>query len=129
MKIEQIKYLLEQELGTTLNRKSRKRPYVYQRALYFKLCKDYTNLNLAAIGKSLNKHHATVIHGVKVFNNFDTWQETKYLHTYKKIRGVIDKKNNNNWLSKDSLIERLINDKINLKQENQQLTNKLKNNY
>ena len=35
MKIEQIKYLLEQELGITLNRKSRKRPYVYQRALYF----------------------------------------------------------------------------------------------
>ena len=35
MKIEQIKYLLEQELGTTLNRKSRKRPYVYQTGFVF----------------------------------------------------------------------------------------------
>ena len=36
----------------------------------FKLCKEYTNQTFAAIGKTLNKDHATVMHGVKVFDSF-----------------------------------------------------------
>jgi len=129
MKIEQIKYLLEQELGITINRKSRKRPYVYQRALYFKLCKEYTNQTFAAIGKTLNKDHATVMHGVKVFDSFRTWEETKYLEAYETLSNIIKQQANPNSLPKDVFIQRLLHDKINLKQQNQQLTNKLKNIY
>ena len=69
------------------------------------------------------------MHGVKVFDNFRSWEETKYLEAYETLSNIIKQQINSNTLSKDAFIQRLLHDKINLKQQNQRLTNKLKNIY
>ena len=64
LQTEEIKVYIENCLGINLSNRTRKRNYVYARALYFKLCKEYTRLSLADIGSSVNMDHATVLHAI-----------------------------------------------------------------
>jgi hypothetical protein len=85
MTTEKIKQLVEEELGYNIDVKSRKRKIVYGRAIYFKICKDRTNLSLYEIGQTLNLNHATVIHSLKnVFTSFKLYNP-EYLTIYKRI--------------------------------------------
>ena len=85
MTTEEIKQLVEDELGYKIDVKSRKRKIVYGRAIYFKICKDRTNLSLHEIGQTLNLNHATVIHSLKnVFTTFKLYNP-EYLTIYKRI--------------------------------------------
>jgi len=50
MRTSEIKDLVEGELGYRIDKNSRERHIVYGRAIYFRICKDRTNLSLQRIG-------------------------------------------------------------------------------
>jgi predicted DNA-binding protein YlxM (UPF0122 family) len=75
MTTKEIKKLVEGELGYRININSRKRDIVYGRAIYFKICKDRTNLSLKKIGETLNQDHATVLHSIRnIFPTFEMYK-------------------------------------------------------
>ena len=80
MNKETIKEIVENYFEISISRNTRKRQYVEARAIYFKLCRIFTQLSLEQIGKSVNRDHASVLHGVKSIN---TWVQ-------------VDKRMNNN---------------------------------
>jgi hypothetical protein len=85
MKTPEIKDLVENELGYRINVNSRKRHIVYGRAIYFKICKDRTNLSLSRIGETLNLNHATVLHSLKkIFPSFELYNP-EYMEIYNRI--------------------------------------------
>lgn len=49
--------------------KNRKFENVQARWLYYKLAKEFTDESLQKIGSQINKNHATVVHGLKVFEH------------------------------------------------------------
>ena len=70
MNKETIKEIVESYFEISISRNTRKRQYVEARAIYFKLCREFTQLSLEQIGKSVNRDHASVLHGVRSIN---TW--------------------------------------------------------
>ena len=80
MNKDTIKQIVENYFEISISRNTRKRQYVEARAIYFKLCRIFTQLSLEQIGKSVNRDHASVLHGVKSIN---TWVQ-------------VDKRMNNN---------------------------------
>ena len=65
---KQIRAIVEDNVGFDLTIKGRKRYHSDARALFYKLCREYTNDTFETIGDELNKNYATVLHGVhKVF--------------------------------------------------------------
>ena len=77
MELNQIKKLLIKVFNNDFTVKNRKQEFVYQRSIYFRLCREFTTLPLCDIAASLNKNHATVIHSFKVFDNLELWGETQ----------------------------------------------------
>ena len=75
---EFIKETLERKTGLDLKRRTRIREYINVRAVYYELCREYTMESLASIGKLLDKDHATVIHGRKVFSNLHIYEPSVY---------------------------------------------------
>jgi hypothetical protein len=86
--ISQIKVEVAKELGLSLNRNTRKREYVYARAIYFKLCREFSHATLSSIGKSVNRDHASVLHGLFVFDVIALHKDT-ILSSYTKIRNEL----------------------------------------
>tara|TARA_X000001382_G_scaffold67457_1_gene46853 strand:- start:555 stop:971 length:417 start_codon:yes stop_codon:yes gene_type:complete len=86
--ISQIKVEVGKELGLSLNRNTRKREYVYARAIYFKLCREFSHATLSSIGESVNRDHASVIHGMFVFDVIALHKDT-ILSSYTKIRNEL----------------------------------------
>lgn len=85
MTTTQIMNLVENELGYNIRGKTRARQVVYGRAIYFKICKDRTNLSLQEIGETLNLHHATVLHSIRnVFPAFEMYNP-EYMVIYNRI--------------------------------------------
>jgi len=85
MTIEKIKEIVEKETKINLSNPSRRSELVYVRALYFNLCREYTMHPLEVIGKSVGKHHATVMHGIKLFRDWIDQHETKYIEIYETL--------------------------------------------
>ena len=69
MKLQEIKKLTILELGVDINIKSRAREVVFARAVYYKLCREFTKQPLSAIGREVGKDHATVLYGINLFDN------------------------------------------------------------
>jgi chromosomal replication initiation ATPase DnaA len=66
--IKQIRDIVENNVGFNLEVRSRKRHHSDARAIFYKLCREYTNDTFVTIGEELNKNYATVVHGVhKIF--------------------------------------------------------------
>ena len=84
MRIEEIKYLVENYFQFDLSVKSRKREIVFARFIYYKLCNEFCRVRtLSRIGKSVKKDHATVIYGLREFKNiipYDDDFEKDYLN-------------------------------------------------
>lgn len=83
-KIKHIFNLVIQETGLDIFRQTRRREYVDARTFAAKLLRSELGITTIHIGKLLNKNHATIIHGLKLF---DDLYETDYdfKSTYKKI--------------------------------------------
>ena len=96
MEMIQIQKLLIKLFENDFRVKSRKRKNVYQRAVYFKLCEDFTRCSLTDIGQSVGLDHATVIHSRKIFKNFHLWREDDYLDVYKEGKRLLKNRIGNN---------------------------------
>jgi hypothetical protein len=88
--IEKFKKIIELETGVNVEIVSRKRNFVEARAMYYKLLRDISNMTLQAIGDTVNKDHATIIHSL---NSVDDWMryDRKLADRYKNILYAIDK--------------------------------------
>ena len=86
----QIKKKIELDFGVTIKKQSKLREYVYPRAIYFKLCREYTELTLQELAESVGlTNHATVIRAI---NNtfYDAIYENKYKNYYDKFKRQMD---------------------------------------
>ena len=81
-----IKDYVNTHLKLDITKQKRPRAMVYGRAMYYQLCKDFTSHSLSDIGSVVNKDHAGVLHGLKIFKNFKVWEENYLLATYHEIR-------------------------------------------
>ena len=89
METIQIKKILITLFDNDFTLPGRDRSNVYQRAVYYKLCRDFTRCSTIDIGRSVNRDHATVLHGLKLFLNLTLWKEDKYLEVYSEARDKI----------------------------------------
>lgn len=86
MELNQIKNILIDLFKNDFSKKNRQRHNVYQRAVFFRLCRDLTPYALTDIGAVIDKDHASVLHGLKLFKNFKIWGEDVYLSIYNEAR-------------------------------------------
>lgn len=112
--LQDIKQLVENETKLNLQTKTRKKEYVFARAIYFRLCKEFTTYSLASIGSTVNKDHATVLHGLKIFREFqglsNTFQSelTAYYNIVPKLKKISEELKAKN---PETLLERLAKEK------------------
>lgn len=69
--------------------------YVEARMIYYWLCYYFTNMNLSKIAKTVNKNHATVLHGIKnfpIFMETDKQFKEKFLAIYETLKEDVQKK-------------------------------------
>lgn len=89
MTINKIVKKVSTEFGLDITKRSRKREYVYARAVYYKIARDMYNKTLSEIGRSVGVDHATVLHSIKnVFPVIERF-EPDIADSYKKIREKI----------------------------------------
>ena len=80
----EILRLVENHLGFKLSQ-GQTRDQVYGRSVFFKVCKDKTNMSLEEIGQVFGKHHATVLHSINnVFSTLDV-NAPEYVTIYNRV--------------------------------------------
>ena len=88
MKLQHIKDFVDSEFQIDITKNTRERRYIEARSLYYFLAREYTPLSLTEIGRSLNRHHATVLHSINnVWDNairHNRWVRDSYSR-FKKI--------------------------------------------
>jgi len=120
MKLELIENLAVKEFKNDFTIPIRTQENVYQRAIYYRICREFTNKSLKDIGCSIGRDHATVLHGMKLFKNFELWGEDKLLDSYLKIKNKIQEKKDKEYrsaLNREQTYKYLLNQYINLKQK------------
>ena len=75
----ELKFLKEQITKYQLATNSRNRSYVYKR-YYVMYRLNKCKLSLSEIGRLMNRHHATVIHGIRMHRRWSRMQDKVYLH-------------------------------------------------
>ena len=78
-KMKEIDFLKEQITKYKLDTNSRNRSYVYKR-YYVMYRLNKCKVSLTQIGKMLNRHHATVIHGIRMHRRWSRQLDKVYLH-------------------------------------------------
>lgn len=94
---ELIKIIVERHSNyKDISLKTRERPYPYLRCIYYVLCKKFCTkkTSLSQIGNILNLDHATVLHGLKRFYEYENQEWFKefyeiYIDCCKEIRETI----------------------------------------
>ena len=64
-----VRRLIYNEYNIDIGRKTRVRPVVELRFMYYKILREHLNLSLNEIASSLGYDHCTVLHGLKQFQN------------------------------------------------------------
>lgn len=87
---EEIVKRVSDALGIDISRRSRKRPYVYGRCIYYKIAKEfYPGRSLAYIGEAVGVDHATIIHCLRnifpVIEKFEPELLEVYLNLYRQM--------------------------------------------
>lgn len=71
-----IKKIVESVTGIEdISKRKRTRPYPYARNIYYKIAQDKTNMSLEKIGAVVDRDHACVIHGLKVFHDLYDYED------------------------------------------------------
>jgi hypothetical protein len=94
--MKEIDFLKEQIKKYQLDNNSRNRSYVYKR-YYIMYRLNKCKMSLTNIGKLLNRHHASVIHGVKMHRRWSRMQDKVYLH---EIEPLVEAALNNDYEDK-----------------------------
>lgn len=71
MKLQEIKDEIDNYYDINISDKSRKLEYIEGRCIFYDLALHFNPVSFryARVGKALNKHHATVMHGLKTFES------------------------------------------------------------
>lgn len=64
-KLETLQKVIESRLEVQLNKNTRKKEYIFARALFYALAYDGKRFTYSTIGKYMGKDHATVLHSIK----------------------------------------------------------------
>lgn len=93
MKIKQIKEIFDNHFDIDISSKCREREYADARFMYVYACYKYSTdyLTHQRIASSINRHHATVIHALSMFNRLienDSYFLEKYLQIETKIQNT-----------------------------------------
>ena len=83
-----IKRIIENEIGERIDTKNRRRDLTYARAVFCRTGRDM-GLSLSAIGKVINRDHATVLHTLRNVYPFAE-REIYYKRLYEVLRAVVD---------------------------------------
>ena len=95
LKIADIKKIIEKKYKIDLSAKNRLRKTVYYRAIYFKLCKEYTHASYERMGSLVGRDHASAIHNIhKIFEHQIKYYEPEYYEIYEALCNKLDKKTN-----------------------------------
>ncbi len=106
-----IKRIVEEFYSLDITTKTRERNYVEARAMYYKIVRDNTKLSLEVIGKSVNRNHATVLHGIKTLSNWIDTERTikaRYLllkDQIEEIKSIASNRNLIKEVDQDLLLE------------------------
>lgn len=91
-KLKQIRRLIEDQVGFSLDLNTRKRDVVLARAVYYMVARDSTKganqISLSAIGKELGKDHATVLHAINN-NSFQIMDDEYYSELYNAVMAQV----------------------------------------
>ena len=60
-----VKEIVEDYYKLKIDSKTRQRKYVEARAVYYKLLRENSRMSLQAIGKTMKRDHATVLHSLR----------------------------------------------------------------
>jgi len=85
---EIINEIVDQYFELKINTPTRKRPYIEARAVYYKLCREFTNLTLENIGWDFDKNHATVLNGIRQLDNWMN-HDSRIKNNYKILKNKI----------------------------------------
>ena len=125
MNILHIKKTVENFFAINLATKNRTLEYVEARATYYRLCQEFcpSDFRFTKVGRSVDRKHATVIHGIKTFESLYIYSglfrksyndikdilkaEIKDSKDIKKLSEVDEKLVNKFLLKKDETIGRL----------------------
>jgi hypothetical protein len=133
----ELKKAIQEITGVNVNEVTRKRETIEARAIYYKVLKQIDkNKTLKAIGASVGKDHATVLHSLKNYDMFEKFNPTLKLFrkqilqrlNYASPEHILD-------MSKDEYIQSLqvdvmkLNDEIANLQETITNLQKPRNNY
>ena len=94
--MKEIDFLIGQIAKYQLDTDSRNRAYVYKR-YYVMYRLNKCKVSLTQIGKMLNRHHATVIHGIRMHRRWTRMQDKVYLH---EIEPLVQSSINDNYEDK-----------------------------
>lgn len=129
-KLVSIKRIIEDEIGERIDTKNRRRDLTYARAVYCRVGRDM-NMSLSAIGKVINRDHATVLHTLRNVYPF-AQKEVYYNNLYESISEVMMLEQAENVRKTDeenkrefSLVKRLSNKVIELQKKNDSLKHQL----
>jgi hypothetical protein len=89
--IDEIKIMVEEKLKVNFNKNSRKRHYVYSRAVFFMILDRYCSVSTSEMGRAVNRDHATVIHYRKNVYHHARSEHT-YINAFKQICRIVEKK-------------------------------------
>tara|TARA_Y100001937_G_scaffold20569_1_gene28700 strand:+ start:740 stop:1195 length:456 start_codon:yes stop_codon:yes gene_type:complete len=83
-----IKNIVEKEFGVDITKRTRRKKYVEARAIYYGLLRDYTTFGFTRIGRSIEKDHATVLHGHR---NLQDWLvvDKRIMEIYNKLESKL----------------------------------------
>lgn len=84
MILQRILKDVEELFGKELAVKSKRQDLVFARSVYFAVSKKCTKHYLSEIGKLVNRDHATVINGLKIFDN-ELSKNDLYIIPYNKL--------------------------------------------
>jgi len=97
MNKQMIKEIVDNYFELNLKRNTRKRQYVEARAIFYKLCREFTKLSLEEIGEQVDRDHASVLHGIRSLNNwieYDNRIKNNLRILRNKVRNFEDEKDN-----------------------------------
>lgn len=87
-KLEDIKRVVENEVGHRIDTRSKRREHTYARAVYCKVARELSeegnNPSLQLIGEVINRDHASVRHNIMVIFPFSQ-KETSYRQLYETL--------------------------------------------
>lgn len=85
-KLVSVKRIVENEIGERIDTRNRTRYLTFARAVYCKTGRDM-GLSLSAIGKEINRDHATVLHSLRTIFDF-AMEDPYYRRLYQTLNVV-----------------------------------------